>query len=127
MKPVRGMILALCYDLVVKRLLLVGLCGGMVLLSGCSALGRSDMVGSYKDNNPAGVSTLTLNADGTYSRVTITKAQKKQWESGTWNFDSAQSQLQLGGADYPVEKIFPEGQPQIVENPDEGIAYGKVK
>lgn len=55
----------------------------------------SDIVGTYKDNDPLSTSTLVLKPDGTFFQLLITKAGENYTAAGKWAFDSAENQLQI--------------------------------
>lgn len=129
-----------------KKTALALICIMFTLFSGCTTINNSDIVGTYKDNNPLGTSTLVLKSDGTSSQVLITSAGKRYAASGKWKFVSSDNRIDIDnglsyddlefsgkpkvervGMSYSVEKSFPKGQPQIVVDSDKGIAFKKIK
>lgn len=106
-----------------RRLFHIIILGFVVLLSGCSALKKSDLVGIYKDNNPLGSSSLVLNSDRTFSQVLLTKSGEKHISSGKWIFDNSEIRIDIDNA-LSNDFLNSSGQPQTERM---GVSYSVEK
>lgn len=70
-----------------------------ILLTGCStSVSANKLGGTFTAKYPFGISTLTLNNDGSFVQKVEIEKEKPATVRGTWSFDSQESTITLRGA-----------------------------